>query len=265
MIKFNFMRPIWKGIISFGLINIPVKLYNATQEKSFDFHFLSKKDMCPIKYKKVCGTTGSEVPFKDIVRGFQFKKGSFIIVDDEDLKKVAVKRSQLIEVIEFVDKDDIDWKYLEKPFYIEPDRGAQKSYALLRETLKKTKKAGLAKFVMHTREYFVAITVDGNLLVLNQLRFNDQLRSTADLDLPKKSQFTHKELSIATMLIEELAAPFAPEKYKDTYASELKRLVSKKIKGQPIRIKPVAMPQPTLIPDIMIRLKESLEYAKRQK
>lgn len=259
------MRPIWKGMISFGLINIPIKLYSASQEKSFDFHYLSKQDMCPIRYKKVCETTGDEVPYKDIVRGLEFKKGSFVVIDEEDLKKVAVKRSQTIEVVEFVDKGDIDWKYIEKPYYIEPDKGAQKTYALLRETLRKTKKAGLAKFVMHTREYFVAITVDHDLLILNQLRFSDQLKIPADLDIPKRDEFSHKELSIAAMLIDELASPFNPKKFKDTYSTELKSMIDKKIKGRPIHIKTEELPTPTLVPDIMIKLKESLEHAKKHR
>ncbi len=259
------MHPIWKGMISFGLINIPIKLYSASQEKSFDFHYLSRKDMCPIRYKRVCETTGEEVPYKEIVRGLQFKKGRFVVIDEDDLKKVAVKRSQTIEVIEFVDKGDIDWKYIEKPYYIEPDKGAKKTYALLRETLRKTKKAGLAKFVMHTREYFVAISVDNDLLMLNQLRFSDQLKSPAELDLPEKDEFTHKELSIASMLIDELAAPFDPKRFKDTYSSELKSMIDKKIKGHPIRVKAEEMPVPTLIPDIMIKLKESLEHAKKHR
>lgn len=252
-------------MISFGLINIPIKLYNATQEKRFDFHLLSKSDMCPIRYKKVCETTGEEVPFKDIVRGFQFEKGSFVTIGDTDLKKIAVRRSQVIEVLEFVDRSEIGWKYLEKPYYVEPDKGAKKTYSLLRETLKKTGKAGLARFVMHTREYLTAISVEDDILVLNHLRFNDQLLPANELDLPEKNEFTQKELSIAVMLIKELSAKFNPKKYKDTYSEELKAMIAKKIKGEPIRLKIEEMPAPTLVPDIMIKLKESLAHAKAQR
>lgn len=259
------MRPIWKGIISFGLINIPIKLYGASQEKKFDFHYLSKTDMCPIGYKKVCKTTGDEVAYKDIVRGLEFEKGSFVVIDDQDIKKIAVKRSQTIEVTEFVDSNEISWKYIEKPYYIEPDKGAGKTYSLLRETLKKTKKIGLAKFVMHTREYFVGITVDENCLMLNQLRFDDQLKNPTELQVPKKNQFTRKELDLAVLILGELTASFDPKKYKDTYSRELKSLISKKIKGEAIRVKQEEIPIPTLIPDIMSKLKESLEYAKNKK
>lgn len=259
------MRPIWKGMISFGLINIPVKIYNATQEKKFDFHFLSKSDMCPIKYKKVCETTGDEVPFKDIVRGFQFEKGKFVLIEDKDIKKIAAKRSQTIEISEFVDSREISWKYIEKPYFIEPDKGADKTYSLLKETLKKTKKAGLAKFVMHTREYFTAVTVEDDALILNQLRFSRQLRTPAGLELPKKNDFTRKEMSLAIMIIDELTGRFNPKKYKDTYSEELKSMIDKKMKGEVIQVEAEKLLIPTLIPDIMAKLKESLEYAKSKK
>jgi len=259
------MRPIWKGMISFGLINIPIKLYNATEEKHFDFHLLSKSDMCPIKYKKVCESTGEEVPFKDIVRGYQFEKGSFITIDDNDIKSIATKRSQVIEIYEFVDRQEIGWKYLEKPYYIEPDKGAKKTYALLKETLKKTGKVGLAKFVMHTKEYLVAITVEDDLLTLNHLRFPDQLLPASELDLPEKNDFTQKELAIAIMLIKELSTGFNPKRYKDSYSNEMRAMIAKKIKGEPIHVKAVEMPMPTLVQDIMSKLKESLEYAKVKK
>ncbi|KKR20821.1 MAG: repair protein [Parcubacteria group bacterium GW2011_GWE2_39_37] len=259
------MRPIWSGIIGFGLINIPIKIYSASEERKFSFDYLRKKDLCPIKYLKICKTDGQEVPYKDIVRGYEFEKGQYVVIEDEDFKKINLKRSQMIEIVGFIKQEEIDYKLFEKPYYIEPEKNTSKAYAILREALRKSKKAGIAKFVMHTREYLVVIAADKEALILNQLRFPEQLRRTDELFLPRKNEFTAKELEIAIQLINQLTIPFQPEKYKDTYNEQLQIIIDHKLKGKVFRIEKEEMPVPTAIPDIMAKLKESLEYAQKRK
>ncbi len=256
------MRPIWTGIISFGLINIPVNLYAAVQERRLDLDYLRKSDLCPIKYLRVCKATGEEVPYKDIVRGYQYQKGRYVVLEEDDLKRAAAKKTQAIEIIEFTPVGEIGLKLLEKPYYIEPARESQKAYAILRDALKKTGRAGIARFVMRTREYLVALLPEKDLLVLEQLRFIEQLKNPAELDV-SKSGYTEKELGIAVQLVDRLSVPFRPENYPDTYNEELKKIISQKIEGKMPEV-PEETFFPTAVPDIMAKLKESLEQARKK-
>ena len=152
------MHAIWEGSISFGLINIPIRLYTASRERKLAFHYLHKGDLCPIRYVKVCKITGEEIPYQEIVRGYEYSKGNFVILEDADFEKADVKKTHLIDVFQFVDEKEIDPIYYEKPYYLEPQKTSQKAYSLLREAFKKTGKVGIAKFVLRTREYLVMMT-----------------------------------------------------------------------------------------------------------
>lgn len=258
------MRAIWSGAISFGLILIPVRLYTAVEEGGLDLDMLRKQDLCPISYARVCRTTGEEVPYEDIVKGYQYKKGDYVVLEDEDFKRASVRKTQTIDIIEFVDQQEIDAKLLAKPFYLEPTKQARKAYALLREALKKTAKVAVGRFVLRNREHLVILKPEEDLIILEQRRFADEIKKPAGLDLPASDEASDREVDIAIKLIDQLTEPFRPEEFHDTYREELKRVIDEKAKGKP----PAAVeerPLPTEVPDLMARLRESLEQARKRK
>lgn len=258
------MRPIWSGSISFGLINIPVKIYSAVQEKALHFNYLRRQDLCPIKYVKVCRNTGEEVPYDEIVRGYEYQKGDYVIMTEEDFKNADRKKVESIEVMEFSKETEIDPKLLEKPYFLEPDKGAEKPYALLREALKKSKKVAVIKFVIRGRERLGVLRSEDDIIILNQMRFKEEVRNYDKLNLPGKKAVSKRELEMALKLIDQLTGVFAPEKFRDEYTRELEKVVAKKAKGETVKVKGEA-PVPTPVPDIMERLKESLEFAQKKK
>lgn len=258
------MRSFWSGAISFGLIHIPIKLYKATEERGLDFDLLRKKDMCPIGYEKVCKITGEKVSKDEIVRGYEYQKGDYVILKDDDIKKAFPKRTQTLEIVEFVDQNDIDAMYFEKPYYVEPEKGAEKVYALLREALKKSKKVGIARFVIRNLEHLAIIKPEKDLIILDQIRFPSEIRKPQDLRIPKNQEISEKELDMAIKLIDELSEPFIPEKLKDTYTEELKEVIEEKAKGKMVKPREETPPRIAEIEDIMAKLKQSLEHAKQK-
>ncbi len=259
------MRPIWEGTISFGLINIPVRLYNASKEKRLAFNYLRKEDLCPIKYVRVCRDSGEEVPYEDIVKGYEYQKGDFIVLEDKDFERANVKKTHSIDVFQFADISGIDLKLLEKPYYLEPKKEAQKAYVLLREALKKSKKVGVAKFVLRTKENLAIIRPEGNILVLDKIRYEEEIIKPEDLDIPAAEKIEKRELDIAVKLIDQLTDVFKPENYKDTYTEELKRVIVEKSQGK-IPESRGEEPEPTTeMEEIMEKLKKSLEYARQKK
>jgi DNA end-binding protein Ku len=254
------MRSIWRGAISFGLIYIPVRLYNATQAEELDFDMLRRGDHCPIHYAKVCRETGEEVPYEDIVKGFEYRKGEYVILEDEDFKRANVKKSQTVEIVNFVEADEIDQKYLEKPYFLEPDKGAEKVYSLLREALHRSKKAGIARFVLRTREHMALLKAEGDVIVLNQMRFATEIRKPDELNLPGHAGVTDKELDMAIKLVDQLSEEWKPEQYTDTYIEDLKRIIQEKVEGK--KVEPVEEePIPVEVTDLFSKLSESLKMA----
>ncbi|MCE2983396.1 MAG: Ku protein [Parachlamydia sp.] len=252
-------RAIWTGSLSFGLINIPVRVYSATQEKALSFDMLHKKDLSPIRLARICKADGKEIPYEDIVKGYEYQKGDYIVLTDEDFKQASVKKTKTIDIQDFIEESEVDSVYFVKPYFLEPDKGADKAYALLREALKKSKKVGLAKFVLHNREHIAVIKPIGNVLVLNQLRYLEELRQPVDLNLPKKETANAKEISVALKLIDQLTAHFDPVQYHDTYVEDLKGIINDKLKGKkPAKVKGKTV-KITGAKDIMTLLKESLE------
>lgn len=257
------MRSIWSGGISFGLIYIPVKLYNASQSRTLKFHYLRKKDLCPVNYVKTCRITGEEVPTKDIIKGYEYQKGSYVTLTDKDFEKASVKKTKSIQIHQFIKEKEIDPAYFEKPFFLEPIPEAKKTYALLREALKKTNKVGFATFVLHTQEHIALLKPQDDVLLLNQMRFENEMRDFKELSLPttEEVEIANEEMEMAVNLVNQLTKPLEIEKFRDTYTKELKSLIQAKIQGKEIRKEPE--PQATAIPDLMEKLKASLAQAKK--
>jgi DNA end-binding protein Ku len=256
------MRAIWTGSISFGLVNIPVKLYSgAESDDNVDLRMLHGKDQAPIRYAKICSEEGIEVPFNEIVKGFEYSEGQFVIVTDEDFKAAQGEKTNTIDITEFTDEDQIDVRYLEKPYYLEPTKGGEKAYALLREALKQSNKLAIAKFVLRNREHLAALKPVGAIVVLNQMRFPAELRSPGGLKLPDAALAKPAELDMAQALIKQLTKPFIPEDFHDTYTEELEDRIQAKIKHEPVPEGKPATTKP--VGDLMAALKASLEAAEK--
>src|ERR1700726_4219177 len=258
------MRAIWKGSIAFGLVHIPVSLYAATESQSISSNLLHKKDNSRIRYQRVSEATGKEVPAEEIVRGFEVERDNFVVISDDELKEAAPEKSAAIEIQEFVNESQIPTLYFEKPYYLEPDKGAGKAYALLREALAKSGKVGVAQFVLRNRESLCLLKPQGQGLVLNALRFASEIRSMEELSISSQEKISPNEVSLATKLIEGMAAKFDPAKYKDTYTEEVQKLIEAKAKGQKRRAPAPKAPKSNVI-DLVTALQESLGSVKKGK
>jgi len=262
-------RPIWKGHISFGLVSIPITLYSA--EKRFDLHFklLDSRDKAKIRYSRVNEVTGEEVPWDQIVKGYEYDDDKYVLIDDEEFKKVAVEATRTIEIEDFVAVDSIDHVYFDKPYFVVPDKKNQKGYVLLREVLRNTGKAGIARVVIHTREYLSALFVTGDVLVLELLRFEQELRNPKEFELPGNDlsdyKVAKKEVDLAEKLVEAMTTKWEPEKYEDEYRAELMEWIQKKAKAGGLEVPPESAEEPGeeegggKVIDMMELLKKSVE------
>lgn len=255
------MRALWKGSISFGLVNIPIRMYTATQEHELKFVLLHKKDHSQIRYARICKEEGKEVAWQEIVKGYEFQPGEFVVIDEEDFKKANLQKTKTIEIVNFSKEDEIDTIYYSKPYFLEPEKGAHNSYALLRDALKKSKKVGIAKFVIHNREHIAVIKPYENIIVLNELRYQSEIIHASELAKAlqkEKTKTSPKELDVALKLIDNLTSHFNPRRYKDTYVDEIKKIINQKAKGRKIHPKGEE-PKPSKVQDIMSLLKASLD------
>lgn len=257
------MRTIWKGALSFGLVNIPLRMYTASKEKELKFVLLHKKDLSEIRYARICKAEEKEVPWNEIVKGYEYSTGDFVVLDDEDFQKANIKKTKTIEILNFIKQEEIDSIYYVKPYFLEPEKNAANAYSLLREAMKKSKKAALAKYVIHNREHIAVIKVHENMLILNELRYYDELVMPEDLNIPPNAKSAGKELDMALKFIDQLTVPFNPQAYNDTYVEEIKEIIEKKAKGRPIHPKGKE-PKETKIQDIMTLLQASLEQSKKK-
>ena len=251
------MRAIWSGSISFSLVNIPIKLYSATAGERISFDLLHAKDLSPIRYAKVCKAEGEEVAYQDIVKGYEYQKGAYVVMEDEDFEKANARKRSTIDIISFVDETQIDTIYYEKPYYLAPEKGSDKAYAVLRAALIKAKKVAVARYVLRSKEKLAVLKAEGDVIILNQMRYHDDIRDFQELDLPKIA-VEKDEVELALTLIDRLTRPFEPQDYDDTYKHELLRIIQDKIEGR----RPAARgeaPKPTPVGDLMSTLKESLE------
>jgi DNA end-binding protein Ku len=258
------MRAIWKGAISFGLVNIPVGLYSATRAGTdIKLRMLRKKDLSPIRYKRVAEADEKEVPWEEIVKGYEYEKEQFVLVTDEDFEKVNVPSSQTVDIREFVELSEIDPMFFDQPYYLAPEKGGDKAYALLREALARSGKVGIAKVVIKTREHLAAVKPRGKALVLELMHFAEELAETGELKLPE-TQVGKKEMNMAESLISQMSGKWEPEKYKDEYREALLKVIEQKIAtgGEVPEAKPRAR-KATNVVDLVSVLQQSLNQASK--
>jgi DNA end-binding protein Ku len=254
------MRSIWTGAIGFGLVNIPIKMYSATQGSELNLDMLDKKDHSRIRFKRVNEGTGKEVKWEDIVKGYEVG-GHYVILDEKDFEAASAKKTKVVEIVDFVKEDEIDTMYYETPYYLEPDKSGARAYALLREALKKTGKVGVATFVMRSKESVAVLKTHGDAIVLNRIRYAEEIRSEKDLNLPEKTAVKANEMEMAVALINQLTGKFDIKKYKDTYTDELMKVIKAKAKGTKIKTPKMKIVH-SKKEDLMDQLKASLKTKK---
>ena len=224
-------RSLWKGAISFGLVNVPVELHSAKKRAAeLDMTMLDKRDLAPVGYKRVNKATGKEVAWGNVVKGYEYKDDKYVVLSDEDFRRANPEASRTVDILAFVDLADIQPQYFETPYYLVPEKRGEKAYALLRETLEKAGKAGIASVVIRTKQYLAALVAQDELMVLNTLRYADELKAPAELEIPK-AKVTAKELDMALRLVEDMADEWEPKKYKDTYREDLLKRIKEKVKA----------------------------------
>lgn len=228
-------RPLWKGAISFGLVHIPVVLSSAENRNSFDLTMLDRRNMKPVGFKRYNKETEKEVGWDDIVKGYEYEKERYVVLTDEDFKRANVEATQTVDIVAFVDSEEVAPTYFETPYYLAPDKRGEKGYALLRETLKATNKIAIATVVIRTRQYLAALIPSGNVIVLNTLRYKNELKSAKDLEVPssnlKASGVSPREIAMAKKLVDEMTDQWKPERYRDTYHDDLMKMINKRIKA----------------------------------
>ncbi|HHU29642.1 MAG: Ku protein [Bacillota bacterium] len=256
------MRTIWKGAVSFGLVSIPVKLFPATEHKDVKFRYLHRSCQAPLQYKKICVACGKEVPQEEIVRGYEYEKGRFVIINEEDLERVPDEQTKTIDIMDFVALQEIDPVYFDKSYYLAPAEAGEKAYALLRLAMEETGKIAVAKIIIRTKESLAVIRGYQNLLVLETIFYPDEIRNPNQLPgFEREVKVKEKEMKMACELIENLATDFNPQKYEDTYRKQLLEMIQAKIAGEQIAVP--EMPQQGKVVDLMDALKASVEMAKK--
>ncbi|MCE3281918.1 MAG: repair protein [Chitinophagaceae bacterium] len=258
------MRAIWTGAIGFGLVNIPVKIYSATEDSGISLDMLDKKDHAKIRFKRVNENTGKEVQWENIVKAYDFE-GKYVVLSDDDFKKASPEKTKILEITQFVKQEEVDSMYYEAPYYLEPQKSGEKAYALLREALKKTGMVGLGTFVLRSKQLLGIIKPHEDVVVLNRIRFAQEIREFSDLNLPtaKGVHLKPAEVKMAEELIKQLSAPFEIEEYRDTYSDELMKLIEAKAKG-----KKVTAPKMKVVhhqsDDIVAQLKQSISMRRKK-
>ena len=258
------MRPTWKGSISFGLVYIPISVYPATREEKLSFRQLRKTDLSPIKYKKVAEADMKEVPADQIVKGFEYEKGRYIILSDEDFEKVRIESTHSIDITDFVDLEQVDPKFFYKPYFLEPQKGGEKAYALLHKALSGTGKIGIAKVVIANREYLAAVKPDGLFLVLELMHFASEVLTPEELTRPK-TDLNDKELKMANALIESMSSDWQPDKYRDEYRDAVMEIIENKAKNKQLPAAPAPTPRSTNVVDLVKVLQESINRSQSVK
>jgi DNA end-binding protein Ku len=256
-------RSIWRGAISFGLVNVPVKLYSAVSKKTVRFNQLHEKDHSRIQLKRFCADEDQEVPYEEIVKGYEISPDRYVVITPDELENLDPKKTRSIDIEDFVDLDEIDPLFYEHPYYLAPDTGAAKPYKLLLEALKETNKVAIARVVIRSKEYLTAIRPAGDVLTMETMLFADELIDPGDLDeLPDEDvRATEREVDMARQLIESLATEFDPTKYRDEYRERVLELIERKASGEEIAI-PAEPEAPAAVPDLMAALEASLTAAK---
>ena len=255
------MRAIWKGSISFGLVNIPIALFPATRKEELKFRLLRAKDLSPVNYKRVAEKDGREVPWDEIVKGYEYEKGKFVVLNEKDFQRVDLEATQTVDIKDFVDLDEIDPMYFYKPYYLEPQKGGDKAYSLLREALADGKKVGIAKVVIKTRQYLAGVKALKHALVLELMHFAEELADPEKLHVPKKTEVGKREKEMAETLVKNMTSKWDPKKYKDDYRDALMEVIEEKVEsgGKEIEEKPKEKKPSTKVIDLVAVLQESLK------
>jgi DNA end-binding protein Ku len=249
----------WKGAIAFGLVNIPVELFSATRDHRPRFRLLHAKDESPVKYERVCQHEGKPVGWEDLVRGYEYDKGQFVVLTKDDFKTAALEKTKTIDILDFVDPKEVDERYFETPYYLQASKGADRAYALIREAIRDSGKIGIAKIILRDSQHLAAVEAIGDALVLTMMRFSDELADLDDFRFPSSEGIRPAELKMAKQLVESLSAKWDPEKYTDEYTKNLMRVIQAKLKGKKPRLQERETPQQADVIDLMARLRASLE------
>lgn len=264
-------RAIWKGHISFGLVNIPIQLYSAEQRSDMQFHLIDNRNQSRVRYERVNEVTGEEVPWNEIVKGYEYSDGNYVLLSDEDFKRADVEATQTVEIEDFIDAADLDWIYIDKPYFLTPGKKGEKGFVLLREALKRTKKVAIARVVIRSREHLAAVVARGDGLVLLLLRFHQELRDYGEYDLPsgtlKDYKITDKEMKMAEQLIASMESKWKPEAYHDEYREALMAWIEKKAKSdgaQPLASDEETPEEEPAIFNIMELLEQSVKTKKKK-
>jgi DNA end-binding protein Ku len=254
------MAAIWKGALTFGLVNIPVELRTAVRADHISFRMLREEDLSAIKYERVAEADGEPVPWDEIVKGYEYEKGKFVIVTDEDFKTAALEASKAIDILNFVSEEEIDPRYFDTPYFLVPAKGAEKPYALLREAIRKTGTVGIGKIIIRQKQHLAGIKVVGDAMVLEIMRFQNELVESDEFTFPESKLVRPQELHMAEQLVQNLAEPFDPSKYTDEYRANLMRVIKAKIEGKNPNLKaPAREPADSGVLDLMSKLRASLD------
>jgi DNA end-binding protein Ku len=260
------MRAIWKGAISFGLVNIPIALYPATRTEELKFRLLRASDLSPVNYKRVAEADGKEVAWDQIVKGYEYEKGKFIVLKEEDFQRVDIEATQTVDIENFVNLEEVNPIFFQKPYYMEPQKGGDKAYVLLREALKASGRIGIAKVVIKTRQHLAAVKPQENGLMLELMHFASELIAADEFKLPAGMEVGKKEMQMAQALIDSMSDEWKPEEYVDEYRAALEKVIDEKAeKGDTSALKPARKPKPTNVIDLVSVLQKSLEQSGSKK
>jgi DNA end-binding protein Ku len=256
-------RATWKGSLAFGLVNIPVELHTAVRDHRPRFRLLHAKDQSPVHYERVCASEGKPVAWEDLVKGYEYEKGEFVVLTKDDFKTAALEKTRTIDILDFVDPNQVDERYFETPYYVLPGKGAARSYALLREAIRVSGRIGIGKIILREAQHLAAVEVIDDALVLTMMRFADELADLSDFSFPSAEGLRKPELGMARQLIDHLSAEWDPEKYTDEYRDNLLRVIKAKLKGRSPRLEGREAPRQANVVNLMERLKASLEGAEQ--
>jgi DNA end-binding protein Ku len=254
-------RALWKGSISFGLVNIPIELHTAVRDHRPKFRMLHAKDKSPVRFERVCVRDGKPVAWEDLVKGFEYQKGHFVVMTKEDFRTAALEKTRTIDIVDFVKAEEIDDRFFETPYYLVPAKGGERAYALLRDAIRESGRIGISKFILRDTQHLAAVEVIENAIVLTVMRFADELVDAGQFEFPTSEVVRKAEVDMAKALVNSLAAEWDPSKYTDEYRENLMRIIQGKVKGKEVTLEPMAEPRQAEVVDLMERLRRSLEQS----
>jgi DNA end-binding protein Ku len=254
-------RALWKGSIAFGLVNIPIELHTAVHDHRPKFRMLHAKDKSPVRFERVCVRDGTPVAWEDLVKGYEYEKGHFVVMTKEDFQAAALEKTRTIDIVDFVKADEIDDRFFETPYYLVPSKGGERAYTLLREAIRESGRIGIAKFILRDAQHLAAVEVIEDALVLSVMRFTDELVDVKSFDFPSAEGVRTRELDMAKSLVNSLAAEWDPGKYTDQYRENILRIIRGKLKGQKVKLEAGEEPRQAEVVNLMERLRRSLAEA----